>query len=244
MTERRFRLDIESISAEVVHHTVDNHEVKTLIADFGEECRMLSTTCGYRKLRYAANHYSPPIFWERDLNDFEGYLAKVHRSLQLARNNTAMLVTAVDMDNLAYRRSTFGELMVGCLVTAGAKSNAMRMGVDTAQVEGPGLSSSPLGTINVILFSNANLSDGAMAMALINITEAKAATLQDLNVRSVYTPQNIATGTGTDGIIVVSGGGANIASTSGHLKIGELIGKTVRDALIDALKKQDGLLPH
>jgi adenosylcobinamide amidohydrolase len=48
-------------------------------------------------------------------------------------------------------------------------------------------------------------------------------------------------GTGTDGIIVVSGTGPLAASTSRHLKIGELIGTTAREAVIDALYKQKGL---
>jgi hypothetical protein len=40
---------------------------------------------------------------------------------------------------------------------------------------------------------------------------------------------------------VVSGGGPVAASTNGHLKVGELIGKTIREAVIEALQKQDGL---
>ena len=98
------------------------------------------------------------------------------------------------------------------------------------------------GTINVILLTNAILSDGAMARAIITVTEAKTAALQDLNVRSTYTPQNQATGTGTDNVIIVSGKGLGKALrlTSGHTKIGELIGFSTKTAVAEALKKHDG----
>jgi adenosylcobinamide amidohydrolase len=234
-------INIEGTFAELICRNINDQEVNTLVLDFGEGCRMLSTTCGYKVLSYVANHYIPSSLWEHNL-DYDQHLTEVLRSLQLEPKDTAMLVTGVDMDNFSYKYSRHEELKIGCFVTAGTKSNALRMGVDQAQVDDPGRSPSYPGTINVILFTIANFTDGAMAMAMINITEAKAGALQDLKVHSVYTPDNIATGTGTDGIIVVSGRrGPVVASTSWHLKIGELIGKTVREAVIEALQKQEGL---
>jgi adenosylcobinamide amidohydrolase len=98
------------------------------------------------------------------------------------------------------------------------------------------------GTINVILLTNAVLSDGAMARAIITATEAKTAALQDLNVRSTSCPQYQATGTGTDNMIVVSGAGRStpLRLTSGHTKMGELIGFSTKTAIAEALKKHDG----
>ena len=50
-----------------------------------------------------------------------------------------------------------------------------------------------------------------------------------------------ATGTGTDNIIVVTGtNGPRVSYTGGHSKIGELIGKAVYEAVVEALKKQNG----
>jgi len=235
MRKLQISIDIEDIRAEILYHTIDDHEVKTLIIDFGKECRMLSTACGYKKIRYAANHYISPPLWEYNLEHFDKYLEKIYGFLRIDKEEIAMLVTGIDMDNVVYRYLNYGELKVCSLITAGAKSNALRMGVDKAQVEDFEYHSSIPGTINIILFTNANLSDGAMAMAIINITEAKTGALQDLNVPSTYTPELLATGTGTDGVTVVSGEGVPINSTSGHLKIGELIGRTVREAVIKAL---------
>jgi adenosylcobinamide amidohydrolase len=109
-------------------------------------------------------------------------------------------------------------------------------------VERDGNFVSTAGTINVILLTNAALTDGAMARAVITVTEAKTAALQDLDVRSTYTPRNQATGTGTDNVIVVSGKGLSKALrlTSGHTKIGELIGFSTKIAVAEALKKHDG----
>ena len=42
----------------------------------------------------------------------------------------------------------------------------------------------PLGTINVIILTNAKLTDAAMARAIITVTEAKTAALQDLKIKS------------------------------------------------------------
>jgi adenosylcobinamide amidohydrolase len=51
-----------------------------------------------------------------------------------------------------------------------------------------------------------------------------------------------ATGTGTDNIIAVSGKmGKPLLLTSGHTKIGELIGHSTKIAVTEALRKYDGL---
>ena len=74
--------------------------------------------------------------------------------------------------------------------------------------------------------------------------EAKAVALRDLMVSSNYSNE-IATGTGTDGIAIFS----NLESenftdnVSKHAKIGELIGKVVIDSIKDALAKLQWLTP-
>jgi len=81
-----------------------------------------------------------------------------------------------------------------------------------------------------------------MARAIITTTEAKTAALQDLDIKSTYSSKYQATGTGTDNIIVVSGKtGKPLTLTSGHTKIGELIGGTTKEAVTEALKKHDVL---
>ena len=96
------------------------------------------------------------------------------------------------------------------------------------------------GTINMILLTNMRLTPRGMQRAIISATEAKTAALQDLDIRSSYTPMvNPATGTGTDNIIVVQGAGTRIDNAGGHSKMGELIARMLRlvqDERPDALE--------
>ncbi|MFP3215720.1 MAG: adenosylcobinamide amidohydrolase, partial [Vulcanisaeta sp.] len=91
------------------------------------------------------------------------------------------------------------------------------------------------GTITIRLLTNAKLTAGAMARALVTITEAKVAALQDLDVRSSYNPKVQATGTGTDNAVIISDWGPLITYTGGHSKIGELMAKTVYEAVKEAI---------
>jgi adenosylcobinamide hydrolase len=143
------------------------------------------------------------------------------------------------MDNLAVVTKEYKPFVVTALVTAGAKTNALRTGVDAGlHIEGE----EPKGTVIIFILTNAKLTDGAMARALITVTEAKTAAFQDLNVPSSYSKSLQATGTGTDSIMVVSGiAGPKVTYTGGHSKIGELMGKAVHEAVLEALGKQNGL---
>ena len=117
-------------------------------------------------------------------------------------------------------------------VTADVSTNAMRAGVDTPI--GSRSHPSP-GTINILVFTGAALSDGAMARCVITVTEAKCAALQDAEVVSSYSRHLIATGTGTDNIIIIPGIGPKIEILRGHselsLQIAGIVAPAVRAAL-------------
>jgi adenosylcobinamide hydrolase len=74
------------------------------------------------------------------------------------------------------------------------------------------------------------------------MTEGKSAALQRLAVPSCYS-SDLATGTGTDQFCVAAprGGDRPLTSASPHMKLGELIGLTVRRATGEALRWQNGL---
>jgi len=96
-------------------------------------------------------------------------------------------------------------------------------------------------TINVILLTNAALSNAAMARAIITVTEAKTAVLQDMDVRSSYNPQVQATGTGTDNVAVVSGDGSLIRYSGGHTVMGNMIAHATKEAIFEAIQRQNGI---
>jgi predicted amidohydrolase/adenosylcobinamide amidohydrolase len=232
-------------SAQILRGERDGYWEKVLVVRFPEARRTLSTSDGLLDARAAMNHAGHPQLWHKLGSEFMGrdgrggkaYAEHVHAEtasrLQLATTALARMATAADV---VTRRH--GPLTVTVLATAGARSNAIRTGVDAGTyIE----DEAPAGTINIVLLTNIRLTDAALARALITVTEGKTAALEDLRVASTYTPAVQATGTGTDSIIAVSGTEGPTASyTGGHSRIGELIGKASYQAVVEALGKQNG----
>jgi adenosylcobinamide amidohydrolase len=223
---------------------------KSLVVNFPEPRRALSTTEGMVDIRAAVNHAAHPFLWKELHQSFKGGAARyieltcerIARRFGVERKALATMGTAADMDNLAVATRQYRPFTVTALVTAGAETNALRAGVDEG-VHVEGENDEPRGTINILLLTNARLTEGAMAQAVIVATEAKTAALEDLRVPSSYTKGAQATGTGTDSVIVVTGGeGPRVTYTGGHSRIGELIGKAVYAAVVEALGKQNGFL--
>lgn len=224
---------------------------KSLIVHFAEKRRVLSTTDGMVDALAVVNHAAHPGLWMSVCSSLKTehevggivYLRAIRERiagrLGIPASAIAQTGTAADMDNLAVVTKVFSPFTVTALVTAGAKTNALRTGVDEgAYVEGE---EQPKGTVNILLLTDARLTDSALARAIITVTEAKTAAFQDLRVPSSYTKGIQATGTGTDSIIVVSGkAGPVVTQTGGHSKMGELIGKAVYEAVLIALEKQNG----
>ncbi|MEN6373883.1 MAG: adenosylcobinamide amidohydrolase [Smithella sp.] len=225
---------------------------KSLVVQFAEKRRTLGTLDGFVDAYAVLNHSAHPLLWQKVSEKFmsqdgrggklytEFMQQKVADDLKLKKSDINKMATAANMDNLAVVSKEFKPLTVTVLATGGAKTNAIRTGVDeSSHIEGE----EPKGTINIVLLTNAVLTDGAMARAIITMTEAKTAALEDLKVPSSYTKSVQATGTGTDSIIVVSGvTGPKATYTGGHSKIGEMIGKATYEAVVETLGKQNGFL--
>ncbi len=241
MREKEIEIGLEGTRAQIIYHQFQGIEVKTFLASFAKERRCLSTREGFKKVKVVANNYNPPPLWEFVHQNYNAYVNKILSDLNLSSAKTAMLLTGADMDNLVVKKEEYLEFKVFVVVTAGTKSNAQRIGVDNAgSLEREGRFES-LGTINVIVLTNASLSEGAMARGMITLTEAKVVALEDLDIRSSYNPQIRATGTGTDNAIIVSGQGARIDYLGGHAKMGELMARAVTSAVKEAIFKQNGI---
>jgi adenosylcobinamide amidohydrolase len=240
--EKKMSLTLEGTKAKVLYLKYAGFDLNTLLISFNGKRRILSTWDGYRKVKFVANNYLPTKLSELTMAHYDDFEKKFPSTFEVNPKDISLLSTGVNMDNLAFCEKSCEELKVCCFATAGAKGNAQRSGVDVGDYfERDGNFVLASGTINVIILTNAVLSDGAMARAIITATEAKTAAMQDLNVKSSYT-QNQATGTGSDNMIVVSGKGSGtpLRVTSGHTKIGELIGFLTKSAVAEALKKNDG----
>ncbi|MGB9853654.1 MAG: adenosylcobinamide amidohydrolase [Candidatus Bathyarchaeales archaeon] len=247
MEKRVINLKIEGPKAEILYHKYRNCDMKTLLVSFnGEKRRILSTWDGYRLVKFVGNVSVPQSLAEYTMKNYEMFERELPQSLGINPEEISFLSTGADMDNLAVCERSYQEFSVCCLATGGT-GNALRSGVDGASyMEKDGKFEYTPGTINMILLFNVALSSGAMARAIITATEAKTAALQDLGVRSAYSRENLATGTGTDNIIIVSGRDSEMPLrwTGGHTKIGELIGVSARLAVIEALEKQEGATAH
>jgi len=219
---------------------------KTLIVSFKERRRTLATFDGLLDAMAAVNHAAHPLLWGNSMGGHQKVAKpytdqvyeKVAADLKLDKSDIAKMATAADMDNLAVVTLEQKPFTVTILATAGAKTNALRAGVDmSSHVEGE----EQHGTINIMVLTNARLTDGAMARAIVTVTEGKTAALQDLQVPSSYTKGAQATGTGTDSVIVVSGiTGPKASYAGGHSLLGSLIGKATYQAVVEALGKQNG----
>ena len=246
-------LKFDDLKAYKILHTVEIGEesepTKTLVIEFGKKRKVLSTMEGFKIVKFVGNHSIPVPFWDK-VHNYKDYESQVLNKIGIKKEDIALLSTGANMDNLAVAKEEFDEFYVVALTTAGAKHNAIRLGDEEADyiekdfktykiVDGKIVPKEEVGTVNIILITNANLTDGAMARAIITITEAKTNAFQELNIRSTKHPELQATGTGTDNIIVVKGFGRGVDYTGGHTKMGEMIAKAVKRSVIEALIKQD-----
>ena len=236
---RKLDLDLDYIKdVRISYSTIHDFLNKTLIIDFKQPLSLVSTLEGKRKgIESVGNHYSSPPCWGIGHKlGLKKIRERVYQVIGKSEGAASFLFTGADMDNLAIKHERFKEMEVYALVTAGVKSNSVRMSRDKGRFYEPG-------TINIIILPNMKLSPRAMTRAIISTTEAKTAALQDLDIRSSYTPQiNQATGTGTDNIIVVEGEGTPIDNAGGHTKMGELIARAVYEAVQEAVYKQNGIV--
>ncbi|RJX32213.1 MAG: adenosylcobinamide amidohydrolase [Desulfurivibrio sp.] len=237
LAEKTVAIDLPYVRrGRVVESSIRDFKNRTLLVDFKSPQTILSSLEGPREaVATVGNHYYPAPAW--GLGHDEGVEAMRRRTcavLGQAPEETSLLFTGADMNNLSVSRQDFQEMTVYALVTAGVTSNAVRMGHDSGNFYEPG-------TINVLLLTNMQLSPRAMTRAMISATEGKTAALADLDIRSSYSPNLPATGTGTDNILVVQGEGTAIDNAGGHTKMGELIARAVHEGVLEAVARQNGI---
>ena len=176
---------------------------------------------------------------------YAGHMAVIARQLGLDPAYACGLSTAADMENAAIETGTYENMTITAVVTGGIDVNGGRAGDPADWHERDGDSVSTGGTINILLFIDAHLTEGALTRALVTCTEAKTAALQELLAPSLYST-GIATGSGTDGTVIITDPDSpnRLTYAGKHSKLGELIGRTVMKAVKKALFLQTGLSPE
>src|SRR5579872_4043111 len=175
----------------------------------------------------------------------DAYHDHVCEELNLLPTETAVMGTAANMNYVAISTEVDADVEVAAVVTAGVQTNAVCAGDPAAwreTAEGLSKVAAVGGTINTMLIVGRPMTPAALARAIVTMTEGKSAALQRLAAPSCYS-SDLATGTGTDQYCVAAplAGDRPLTSASPHMKVGELIGLTVRRATGEALRWQNGL---
>lgn len=246
-----------------------HHYKKSLVLCFQGNRKVLSTgpnNGGYRTDLQAVFNYDanpgPGMGIQLNAPSYREHMDLfAEKDLGLNPHKVTGLMTAASMENASIRTLTYEDFSVTAVVTGGVKGNGGRAGdpanwhgredkasnAETEEVtpEKTNQSEPRIGTINILLHIDADLDPGTLARTIVTCTEAKTAVLQELMVPSRYST-GPATGTGTDGVIVVADADSPVYLTNAgkHSKLGELIGRTVKEALREALQKQQGLNPE
>ncbi|HMM19699.1 MAG TPA: adenosylcobinamide amidohydrolase [Selenomonadales bacterium] len=224
---------------------------QSILCRFPSPCLVLSTSAynGGYLLADAVFNQRLGLFVdsEGDLpgGSLENYLAAVAAEHGLNRERSTGLLTSARMECRGYSAITFRDTVVEVVATAGVNENAARAGDFACYYEDPDCYQPLGGTINLLAFTNISLPRGAMAKALLSITEAKAAALQELAVVSPST-LNPATGTGTDGVILACDPAANVACRDAgtQSKLGELFCRATKAAVKQSLARECQIDPR
>jgi len=149
--------------------------------------------------------------------------------------DVAGMMTAADLRNISIISEEDEEIRVVAIVTGGV-SNAATCGEDGIR--------RIVGTINIVLLIDGDLSKSAMVGSVKTATEAKTLALHDLDIRSASSGE-MATGTTTDTIVIAcTGKGQKIRYSGTATKLGQIIGKVLRKAIKNAIEKQDNLISN
>ena len=202
---------------------------------------------GYRTdLKTVFNHdCNPGVGCSAEMKGktYREHMMRTMEEIGLDPETAAGLETAASMDNAAICTERFEKLAVTAIVTGGIEVNAGRVGDPATWIEDSAVAPEYRpGTINILLCINGDLSQGAMARALVTCTEAKTAAIQELMAES-RSSRGLATGSGTDGTIVAADMESEMYLTDAgkHSKLGELIGRAVKPAVKRALYLQTKL---
>lgn len=223
---------------------------KSIVMYFQGKRKVLSTSLyngGYHDDYVAVYNYDAKrgagMACEMLADTYVEHMKLISQRLGLEPESVSGMGTAASMENVAMVTQSFKDLTVTAIVTGGIEVNGGRVG-DPADFYRPIEKPDKFGTINIMLYIDCDLPPGTIARALVTCTEAKTAAIQELMEGSKYS-NGLATGSGTDTTIIVANSESQLylEGAGKHSKLGELIGRAVKQAVKDALEKQTGLNP-
>ncbi|MBM7602984.1 iron complex transport system ATP-binding protein [Metabacillus crassostreae] len=146
--------------------------------------------------------------------------------------DTVGMMTAVILKDKSVIRENIEGVEILSIITAGV-GNAVDITHDHRD------SSNKIGTVNIMVFLDAHLTDGALVNSIQSVTEAKTKAFYDLNIKD-HNTQTIATGTSTDSTLIASTQHGELTPYAGSgTSLGKAIGKVVYNGLIEAIKNYE-----
>lgn len=151
------------------------------------------------------------------------------------------LLSNTKVDRHGYSAFYFQDTLIEVIATAVIGTNAMRAG---EHGEESNRDCAFNDAINLLVLTNSQIEDGNMVKALLTITEAKSAALQELAVINPCT-LSPATGTGADGIIFATNPMAKVfCNNVGTPSLfGEALACAVKTALKESLAMESKIIP-
>lgn len=160
---------------------------------------------GFRRVRQVMNQQLTH-YWASEKEfpggSVEAYLQSCARTQGADLDKCSVLLTAAKVRQFSHQIFRGHRLIVEAITTGGVEKTACRASSAPLYREEAG-HFMPIGTINMMVLLHGSLPPGIMARALITLTEGKTAALQDLGIADVNNGLP-ATGTGTDGITLVT----------------------------------------
>jgi iron complex transport system ATP-binding protein len=222
MEKQVLGLEYELKQTDQYIHLQFNRPLRTISNGvLGEGLRWCKNFCNFH-VRKDYNSSNPK-------KDIIGWL----RQAEISEYDTIGMMTAVNLEDMSIVKEMYEGVKIITVITAGV-GNAVDITnnsvVDTRY---------HIGTVNIMIFIEAHLTDGALVNAVQSVTEAKTKALVDLYIKDAATG-TIATGTSTDSLLIAATqiGQPTPYAGSGTV-IGKGIGMTVYKAMVEALKKYE-----
>ncbi|MDT8859299.1 adenosylcobinamide amidohydrolase [Alkalihalobacillus sp. MEB130] len=150
---------------------------------------------------------------------------------QIPYERAVGMMTAVKLEDMVVIEEELEGISMLVIVTAGV-GNAVDI---TSSVKAN--RKTQVGTINTMVFIDANFSDGALVNGYMSATEAKVKALQDLQIKDSNS-NTIATGTSTDALLLaLTQQGTQTPYAGSGTTVGTCIGQLVYKATTLAVKK-------
>jgi adenosylcobinamide hydrolase len=167
-------------------------------------------------------------------------LQRAIKRLGISLDDAVGIMTHADVRNVDVSYQKYDGVTLSVFVTAGVEV-AARAGELTISL--PNQPKIDIGTINVVLLIDGNLTESCMVDTIKTIIEAKTVALKELDVRSCFSG-DLASGTVTDSVVVAcTKRGTPIKYAGTATVLGELLGKSVKESLKKTLYNEQQVVP-